>query len=185
MGFQEIKRGKQKEKNLIKKLTLILSFTLVSAFIFNEIQNRLYRSQLSLLKFGQSEIKDFLIIGKGKDRFIVRGFKLIDYRDYIDIDNLILSLVRKEDIINVKSGEARYFKNNSILSLKRDVTLSSKDFVLNTPSVNIFLKREIAKNKDHVTIKTEYFLTTGKNLLIDFKNDKLQIENVKSFIRGI
>ncbi len=186
MGLQENQRREQKEKEILKRAFLIIVTVLIGSFIFNEIQEKYYQSKMALLRFGKSKIEDFLIVGKSEDRFIVRGSTLIDKGNEIDIDQFVLSYIKNQgDIFNINSNKAIYYKEKEILTLLEDVDFISKSFMIKTSKVTISLKDKIAKNKEDVFIKSKNFTTYGKNLLIDFPNEEIHLQQVKSVIRGI
>ncbi len=185
MGLQENQRGKQK-KEIGKKIFLLALVVFTGGFLFNQLQKKYYELQLSKLKFGNSYIQDFLIVGKNKGRFIIRGNSLIDEGKSLKIENFLLSYIKsKEDILNVKSKEAVFLKEKDILKLEGDVNFLTKNLSIRTPKVDIFIKEKIAKNNSDVEIKSKMFNTKGKNLYINLINEEIHLTNVKSVIRGI
>ncbi len=184
MGLQEDKGRKQKEKELSKKIFPILLIVFIGSFLFKEIQDRYTRSKILSLNFGKSEIQDFLVVGKGKNRFIVRGLKLIDEGSQMYIDKFLLSYIKEGDAMNIKSEKAIFSKENNTLLLDGNVNFLSKDLIIETPVVKIDLLKKVAENDNDVLIKIKTFTTYGKNLFVDLKNDILQLEKVKSIIRG-
>ncbi len=186
MGLQENKRREQKEKEVVKKIFLFLSVAFIGGIVFNEIQDRYYESKFALLRFGKSKIEDFLIVGKNKDRFIIRGTVLTDEGPKIDIQNFVLSYIKSTgDILNINSKKASFFKKTEILTLQDDVDFISKSFIIKTQKVDILLKEKIAKNQEEVLIKSNSFTTRGENLLIDLSKEEIHLQKVKSIIRGI
>ncbi len=184
MGLQKDEGREQKERELGKKVFFILTVIFVGSFLFKEIQDRYTKSKISSLNFGKSEIKDFLVVGKGRNRFIVRGLKLIDEGSQMYIDQFLLSYIKEGDVMNITSKKAIYSKKKNNLLLAGNVSFISKDINIETPVVSIDLKKKIAENDNDVMIKIKDFTTYGKNLFIDLKNDILQLEKVKSIVRG-
>ena len=184
MGLQKDKGREQKEKELGKKVLFLLIAVFLGSFLFKEIQDKYTKSKILSLNLGKSEIQDFLIVGKGKNRFIVRGLKLLDEGKDMYIDKFLLSYIKKQDVMNIKSKKAIFSKEENSLFLKGNVGFFSKNLSIETPFVKIDLQKKIAENDNDVKIQIKNLTTYGRKLFIDLENETLKLKNLKSIIRG-
>ncbi len=165
-------------------LQLLLAVFVLS-FVFYELQERYYQSKITSLKFGKSQIKDFLIVGKNKEKFVLKGDLLEDVKDVVNIKGFVLNYIRNGEILSINSKTAKYLKNADILELEEDVNIRSKDMEITTEALYILIDQKKAVNDTDVKITLKNISVEGKGLVIDFERETLKIDNVKSKIRGI
>ncbi len=168
-----------------KNIFQIVLAVFIISYLFYEIQEKYYQSEIKLLQFGKSYIKDFIIVGKNREKFVLKGDYLEDKKDTVKIENFVLNYIREKEVLNIKSKVAKYLKKVNVLTLEKNVNILGKNLFIDTDTLYILLKDKKAFNSSDVVIKMKNITTSGKNIVVDLKNETLQLEAVKSKIRGI
>jgi len=147
--------------------------------MFHIISQKLEKSKLKNISYEKSTIYNFTFVSKNSEKIIVKGKKLIDNISNIYAED-ITSFIEKNGMI-IKSKTATYDKKN-ILKLEKNVNISTKDMNLFTDYIIINFKKNIAYNFNKNKIVSKKMITTGKNLLFNFKRDFLILKSVRTKI---
>ncbi len=168
------------------KYTLVLFIAFVStAYLLSEITKIFQKKQIAGLVYKESTISNFVMTGVGEENFILKGKKIIDKKDTIKMFEIYFRYRLIGMPVEISSKYADVLMKKKIVNLKDSLFIKLGSVDIYTDKLTIYMDKKIAKNNDKVLIKSsDKMITTGRNLLIDIKTNTLQLENVKTIIRG-
>ncbi len=171
-------------RNVKYSIALFTAF-ISTAYILSELTKVFQKKQVVGLVYKESTIRDFIMTGVGEERFLLKGKEIIDKKSIIKMLNIEFEYRREASPIFLRSKYANVYVDEKIVELKDELLIKIGNVSIETPSLNIFLDKKVATNREKVTVKSdERVFTTGKNLYIDIENNILKLENVKTVIRG-
>ncbi len=87
-----------------------------------------------------------------------------------------------QEKIHFNALKGTYTPYRDFATLKNNVKLFSKDFILKTSTLNIDFKDDIAFNNTSNKINSKNVMITGNNLLVNLKKETLTLTRVKTVV---
>jgi LPS export ABC transporter protein LptC len=170
----------------ISKRTFIMYFTLflLITIAFKEYTRYTEKKEVANLLYKNSVIKDFIFRGKGTYDFILKGEKIVDKTDVMDMYNISLQF-RQNTTINLVADYGEYLRNKNLVYFKNNVVLKMDGLKVETPILEILIKQQIIKSDENAVLTAKGMITKGKNLEINLYNNEFKLKNVRTEIRGI
>ncbi len=170
----------------ISKRTFIMYFTLflLITIVFKEYTRYMEKKEVANLLYRNSVIKDFIFRGKGTYDFILKGEKIVDKTDVMEMYNISLQF-KQRTTINLVADFGEYLRNENLVYFKNNVILTMDGLKIETPVLKILVKEQIIKSDENVILTSKGMITKGKNLEINLYNNEFKLKNVKTEIRGI
>ncbi len=170
----------------ISKRTFIMYFVLflLVTIVFKEYTRYMEKKEVMNLLYKNSVIKDFIFRGKGTYDFILKGEKIVDKVDVMEMYNISLQFKQKTTI-NLVADFGEYLRNENLVYFKNNVILKMDGLKVETPILQILIKKQIIKSDENVVLTSKGMITKGKNLEINLYNNEFKLKNVRTEIRGI
>ena len=170
----------------ISKRTFIMYFVLflLVTIAFKEYTRYMEKKEALNLLYKNSVIKDFIFRGKGNYDFILKGEKIVDKVDIMEMYNISLQFKQKTTI-NLVADFGEYLRNENLVYFKNNVILKMDGLKVETPILQILIKKQIIKSDENVVLTSKGMITKGKNLEINLYNNEFKLKNVRTEIRGI
>ncbi len=155
------------------------------AYLLSEITKILQKKQIAGLIYKESIIKDFVMAGIGEENFLLKGKYIIDKGKTVEMEQIDFTYKLPASKIKISSKYAVVFLEKKLVKLRENLFIQLDNLTIETDSLDIFLRKKLATNKDKVIIKTDdTMITKGKNLIIDINKNMLKLQSVKTIIRG-
>ncbi len=170
----------------INKRTFIMYFVLflLVTVAFKEYTRYMERKEVANLLYKNSVIKDFIFRGKGTYDFILKGEKIIDKTDVMEMYNISLQFKQKSTI-NLVADFGEYLRDKNVVYFKNNVVLKMDNLKIETPILQILVKKQVIKSDENVILSSNGMITKGKNLEINLYNNEFKLKDVRTEIRGI
>ena len=160
--------------------TLIFSFI---SLMINFINTQIEKSKIKDLSYKQARIFNFTLVSKNSKKIIVKGEVLIDKIKYLEGKNINADILEENNVVNIKA-KSGIFDKKEIINLKDNVKVSTKGVKLLTSRLTFNLRKNLAYNNQRSEIIAKNMRTSGINLLMDLKQEKIFLEKAKTEIKG-
>ncbi len=170
----------------ITKRSFIMYFVLflLVTIAFKEYTRYQEKKEIANLIYKNSVIKDFIFRGKGTYDFLLKGEKIVDKTEIMEMYNISLNFKQKTTI-NLVADYGEYLRNKNLVFFKNNVVLNMDSLKIETPVLQFLIKKQIIKSDENVLLTSKGMITKGKNLEINLYNNEFKLKNVRTEIRGI
>lgn len=151
--------------------------------MINFINTQIEKSKIKDLSYKQARIFNFTLVSKNSKKIIVKGEVLIDKIKYLEGKNINADILEENNIVNIKA-KSGIFDKKEIINLKDNVKVSTKGVKLLTSRLTFNLRKNLAYNNQRSEIIAKNMRTSGINLLMDLKQEKIFLEKAKTEIKG-
>jgi len=166
------------------KILLYTGVFFLASLLLGKITNLFEMERLKSIQAKGEKIKQFTLIGIGDGKYRLKGDTLYTKgKDYY-IDKFNLEYTKGREKIKVLSNKGVYNSEDETLNLQGDVQVILQNLKMETDNLKVLVKEKRAFNTTDTKITSKQMLTTGRNVFIDFKKNRLKLEDVKTVYRG-
>ena len=173
-------------KPKITKRTFFTYFFLflLGTVAFKEYTSYTERKEILKLAYKNSVIEGFIFRGKGNYDFILKGKKIVDKTDIMEMYNISLQFKQKSTV-NLVADYGEYLRKDDLIFFKNNVVLKMDGLKVETPVLKILIRKQLVKGEESVVMSSEGMVTVGKNLELNLYNNEFKLKKVKTVVRGI
>ena len=116
--------------------------------------------------------------------YVLTGEKLIKVKENVNIESPYLTFKDESKSFDLTGNSAIYYGEEKLIEVYDNVKFFSKNFHLSTDKLYIDTEREVAYNYSQNFISSDKMETVGKDLLFNFQEEKIELKDVKTILRG-